>query len=135
MIDALAQEARRACREAQLVLDGQLTYGGATPEWPHPKTRFSLVARINRALKDPQSTYALFASLDTTRLSAELGNFAKDLRLRTAILRGSGCRANWPHPAPCARRSSPIRWRRTPGAHVLIEPDKKAEQPIWKPSA
>jgi hypothetical protein len=131
-------------RQARLMLEGQLTYGGAPAAWPHPKTRFSLVARLNRALGDPQSTYDLFAQLDAARpdyaarvsifaleevvgagdfalgeryardpverleqineaarilpmfpppgeapqLSAELGNFAKDLRLQSAILRG-----------------------------------------------
>lgn len=141
-----ARAAMRDARDAQVqrLLGGELTYGLARNEWLGPRSRLSLIAEMNEALRDPHSTSAVFARLaamnpmqarrdafvalpavveagdfvlaesflpepmgflphlnqtarswplfpppgTAPRLAADLGNFARELRLRAAILRG-----------------------------------------------
>ena len=145
---APAHAALGDARDAQVhrLLAGELTYGLPRNPYLGPPSRFSLIARMNETLQDPQSTCAAFARLDAlypaqarrdayvalpavveagdfalgerylpdpmpflphlneaaqssplfppprsaVRLAADLSNFAREVRLRAAILRGLG---------------------------------------------
>lgn len=65
---APARAAMVDARDAQVhrLLAGELTYGLARNEWLGPPSRFSLIAKLNEILRDPQSTSALFARFDAT---------------------------------------------------------------------
>lgn len=141
-----ARAAMRDARDAQVarLLGGELTYGLARNEWLGPRSRLSLIAEMNEALRDPHSTSAVFSRLaalnpaqarrdafvalpsvveagdfalaerflpdpmaflphlnetarswplfppprTAPRLAGELANFARELRVRAATLRG-----------------------------------------------